>query len=135
MGPIQTSMNKLVSIIAGMAAGGKKLYENEEQAATAEKQAAAAQEQAATAEKAKTGEEKGKANPLTDAYRLAQKKGIARPQSIIFDDNSGEAVATYEEMATLLSNHSLSNALDSKKITRDSMKARMVYLSQRGGNE
>ena len=135
MGPIQTSLNKLTSIIAGMAAGGKKLYGDEEQAAVAEKQAAEAEARAATEKKAKVSEEKGKSNLLTNAYRVAQKKGIARPQSIIFDDNSGEAVATYEEMATLLSAHSLSNALDSKKITRDAIKARKVYLSQRGGNE
>lgn len=131
MGPIQTALNKLTGIISGGIIAGRKLYER--QAGTSQDQEAEAEEQKINAEKAASGEEKAK-ETLNSAYKTAQKKGLARIQNLIFDD-SGEAIASYNEMASLLSNQALSSTLDSKKATRAKIKARKLYLEEIEGGK
>lgn len=132
-GPIQTSLNKLIGLVSGGIAASKKLSEDEGQIRTAEEQEAVAKATKVAEKKAKSGEEREK-EALTSAYRTAQKKGLAKIQNLIFDE-SGEAVATYNEMASLLSRQALSNHLESRKATKRNIEERRSYLQQRKGGK
>lgn len=137
-GPIQTSFNKLIGLASGAIAASKKMIDDEGQTISAEEQAKIERSKALAEKKAKRAEEKDKAT-LTSIYRTAQKKGLAKIQNLVFDD-SGEAVATYNEMASLLSDQALSSHLESKKATRSKIKARKLYLEEveskrRGGKK
>ena len=137
-GPIQTSFNKLIGLASGAIAASKKMIDDEGQTISAEEQAKIERSKALAEKKAKRAEEKDK-TALTSIYRTAQKKGLAKIQNLVFDD-SGEAVATYNEMASLLSDQALSSHLESKKATRSKIKARKLYLEEveskrRGGKK
>ena len=137
-GPIQTSFNKLIGLASGAIAASKKMIDDEGQTISAEEQAKIERSKALAAKKAKRAEDKEKSS-LVSIYRTAERKGLAKIQNLIFDD-SGEAVATYNEIASLLSDQALSSHLESRKNTRSKIKARKIYLEQvekqrRGGNK
>lgn len=68
------------------------------------------------------------------AYLLAQKRGIASPQRMIFD-KSGKPLATYEEMAELLADQSLSETYSSQLRTRKAVKVRRQLLEGKSHKE
>lgn len=118
----------------------------EEEAAAAEQQEAdeaaakAAQEKKAAAEQL-AADKKEAAAVATEAdlmnlgasaieakaYRLAQERGLANPKRIMYDEK-GNAIATYEEMAQLLADQSLSGSLTSKLKGKEAVKTRRQLL-------
>ena len=136
MGPIQTALNKLVGSVSAAVVGGAKLKDHEGQ--IREEEAAALK-----AERAKKAAEKKEAAAVATeadlrnlgasdiearAYRLAQERGIANPKRMIFD-KEGKPIATYEEMATLLADNSLSGTLSSRLRGKKAVKLRRELLS------
>ena len=63
-----------------------------------------------------------------EAYRLAQERGLADPKRIIYD-KAGKAVATYEEMALILADQSLSGTVSSLLRGKNAVKNRRKLLS------
>ena len=153
MGPIQTEINKLLGTAAAIATGGKKFIENERQAsakadAEAAKEAAAAEKEAqkkAEAEQAALEQEEadkkeakavateadvrllGASDIEAKAYRLAQERGLANPKRMIFD-KAGKPIATYEEMAQILADNSLSGSVSAQLRGRNAVKNRRALL-------
>lgn len=153
MGPIQTSLNRLLGMAAAGAVAGKKYLANEEQViqatvnqrtqeaiAGAEATEQEEQEAKAKAEQLKADKQEaaavateadirnlGGSELAARAYRLAQERGLADPKRIIYDE-AGKPVATYEEMATLLADTSLSGTLSAKLRSRQAVKTRKDLL-------
>ena len=134
-GPIQTALNKLVGVAAGAITGGKRFLENERQnniekekeaAKEAEKTAQEEQEALAVATEADL-QNLGASEIEAKAYRLAQERGLADPKRIIYDE-AGKPIATYEEMASLLADQSLTGTLSSRLKGKDAVKTRKQLL-------
>ena len=69
----------------------------------------------------------GASPEAAEAYRIAQQRGITAPNRMIFD-TSGQPLATYSEMATILADESLSDLYSSRLRTRNSVKTRRELL-------
>ena len=105
MGPIQTAIGQLMGAAGGAALVGKKMQnENEKQAAK--------EARVQTKEKAK------KSDAFKEAIKTAQKKKIDSPKQVLFSEETGEAVGTSNEIATVLASQSLHNATSSKRKSR-----------------
>ena len=135
MGPIQTALNKLVGAVSGAVVGGAKLKEHEGQIAAAEEQARIEKNAAAAAERKEAAavateadlQNLGASEVEAKAYRLAQERGLADPKRIIYD-KEGKPIATYEEMANLLADQSLSGTLSSRLKGKNAVKFRKQLL-------
>ena len=134
-GPIQTAINQVLGITAGVVAGGKKYFEHERQIKLKEEQARAKEEEQAAAEEKEARavateadlRNLGASEVEARAYRLAQERGLASPKRLIFDE-AGKPIATYEEMASLLSSQSLSGTLSSRLRGKQAVKTRKELL-------
>ena len=62
-----------------------------------------------------------------EAYRLAQERGLANPKKIIYD-KGGKPIATYEEMAMILADQSLSGTVSSLLRGKNAVKNRRNLL-------
>ena len=135
MGPIQTSLNKLIGIVSGAVVGGVKAKEHEGQIAAQEAQAKATEKAQKAAERKEAAavateadlRNMGASEIEAKAYRLAQERGLADPNRIIYDE-SGKAIATYQEMAQLLADQSLSGTLSSRLRGKNGAKYRKQLL-------
>ena len=146
MGPIQTEINKLIGTVSAAVGATGKAIQNERQASAkaeqeAAKEAAAeakAKQEALAQEEADKKEAKAVATEAdvrllgaseieAKAYRLAQERGLADPKRIIFD-KEGKAIATYEEMAQILADNSLSGAVSAQLRGRNAVKNRRMLL-------
>ena len=153
MGPIQTEINKLIGTVSAAVGAAGRTIKNERQAsakadaeaakeaAAAEKEAAAeaqAKQEALAQEEADKKEAKavateadvrllGASDIEAKAYRLAQERGLANPKRMIFDKD-GKAIATYEEMAQILADNSLSGAVSAQLRGRNAVKNRRMLL-------
>lgn len=135
MGPIQTALNKLVGAVSGAVAGGAKLKEHEGQIAAQEEQVRVKKNEAAAEERKEAAavateadlQNLGASEVEAKAYRLAQERGLADPKRIIYD-KEGKPIATYEEMANLLADQSLSGTLSSRLRGKNAIKFRKQLL-------
>lgn len=142
MGPIQTAINQLIGTTAAAVGAGKKFVENERQASAEADKAAAAERAAEKEKKEQLAAEKKEASAVATeadlmslgaskieakAYRLAQERGLANPKRVVYDEK-GEAIATYEEMAQLLADQSLSGTLSSRLKGKQAVKTRRQLL-------
>lgn len=157
MGPIQTEINKLIGTVSAAVGATGKAIQNERQAsakadAEAAKEAAAAEKEAqkeadikAKAEQAALEQEEadkkeakavateadvrllGASDIEAKAYRLAQERGLANPKRMIFD-KAGKPIATYEEMAQILADNSLSGSVSAQLRGRNAVKNRRALL-------
>lgn len=135
MGPIQTALNKLMGAVAGAVVGGAKLKEHEGQIAAQEEQARVEKNEAAAAERKEARavateadlQNLGASEVEAKAFRIAQERGLADPKRIIYDE-AGKPLATYEEMATLLADQSLTGTLSSRLRGKNSIKFRKQLL-------
>lgn len=116
MGPIQTAIGQALGAVGAAALVGKKLNEEDEKQAAKEKAA-------------KESEEKKKAKLAAKAIKTAQDKKIDSPKQVYFKED--EPLATSNEMASVLANQSLHNALNSKARSRDKVRARKQMLMKR----
>ena len=156
MGPIQTSLNRLIGMTAAGVAAGKKYVQSQEQTiqeavdkrtqeAIARATETEKEDQEALAKKQALKQQKQEASAVATeadlinlgaseeealAYRLAQERGLANPKRMIFD-KEGKPIATYEEMATLLADQSLSGTLTSKLRGKGAIKFRKQLLEGR----
>ena len=62
-----------------------------------------------------------------EAYRLAQERGLANPKSIIYGKDK-KPIATYEEMAMILADQSLSGSVSSLLRGKGAVKNRRMLL-------
>lgn len=69
----------------------------------------------------------GASPEAAEAYRIAQQRGITAPNRMIFD-TSGQPLATYSEMATILADESLSDLYSSRLRTKNAVKTRRELL-------
>lgn len=69
----------------------------------------------------------GASEEAAKAYLLAQKRGTASPNRILFDE-SGKPIATYEEMATILADESLTGTVSARLRGKDAIKQRRMLL-------
>lgn len=137
-GPIQTAINQILGSVAGGIALGKKLKNDEGQAdkkkqEISEEQAEGDKEAAAVATEADLIG-LGASETAAKAYRLAQERGTASPERIVFDEN-GKPLATYNEIASLLASQSLSNSYTSKLRSKQAVKIRKQMLEGRSHEE
>ena len=138
MGPIQTAMNKLVGAVSGAVVGGAKFKEHERQIAAQAEQARIEKNEAAAEERKEAKavateadlRNLGASEIEAKAYRLAQERGLADPKRIIYDE-AGKPLATYEEMATLLADQSLTGTLSSRLRGKNAVKFRKQLHSDR----
>ncbi len=122
MGPIQTAIGQALGIVGGSAVAVKKLNErNEEQ--TVQEQAT----QGNAPEKAKSYHEEA----IKRAVKTAQDKRLDSPKQVYFWQDTDEAVGTSNEIAYVLSQQSLHNALSSKKRSRDIVRRRKQEIAKR----
>lgn len=134
MGPIQTAIGQALGAIEATVAVGKKLQNDERQAS--EKQAAEAEkmekaQRTAEAEKQKAeGEQSGNQDLAEKAVKLAQDQKLASPRSILFDEHA-KPLASYDELAAVLSRNSLAKSLESKKRTKNRLEERRKRIQQR----
>ena len=112
-GPIQTAISQALGSLAGAVIAGKKTYEKNER----------------QIEQKEAEQETSKA---AEAYKTAQQKGLTSPEDIIFD-KKGQALATYEELASIMAKQSMSNFSDSRKRSKESIQARRDFLKNKGG--
>jgi len=135
MGPIQTALNKLVGAVSGAVVGGAKLKEHEGQIAAQEEQARVKKNEAAAEERKEARavateadlQNLGASEVEAKAFRLAQERGLADPKRIIYDE-AGKPIATYEEMANLLADQSLTGTLSSRLRGKNAVKVRKQLL-------
>lgn len=142
MGPIQTEINKLINTAAAAVGVGSKMAEGERQADIKAEQEAAKAAKQAQAEQEKIAAEKKEASAVATeanlrllgasdveakAYRLAQERGLANPKRMVFD-KEGRPIATYEEIAQLLSGNSVSNATNDQVRMRKAVQTRRQLL-------
>lgn len=135
MGPIQTAMNKLVGAVSGAVVGGAKFKQHERQIAAQEEQARVKKNEAAAEERKEARavateadlQNLGASEIEAKAFRLAQERGLANPKRIIYDD-AGKPIATYEEMANLLADQSLTGTLSSRLRGKNAVKFRKQLL-------
>lgn len=151
MGPIQTAVGQLLGVAGGVAVASKKLkYENERQA---DKEQPAAQEanpyleaemekekerksvSKSIMENAQTKHEVNKKmqdadSDIAKAIALAQKKKLASPRNVLFDE-SGRALATYRELATVLSRNEAQQVLQQKRKSKNAVKDRRAMLKDK----
>ena len=135
MGPIQTALNKLVGAVSGAVVGGAKLKEHEGQIAAQEEQARVKKNEAAAEERKEARavateadlQNLGASEVEAKAFRLAQERGLADPKRIIYDE-AGKTIATYEEMANLLADQSLTGTLSSRLRGKNAVKFRKQLL-------
>ena len=135
MGPIQTALNKLVGAVSGAVVGGAKLKEHEGQIAAQEEQARVEKNEAAAEERKEARavateadlQNLGASEIEAKAFRLAQERGLADPKRIIYDE-AGKPIATYEEMANLLADQSLTGTLSSRLRGKNAVKFRKQLL-------
>ena len=135
MGPIQTAINKLVGAVSGAVVGGAKFKEHERQIAAQEEQARVEKNEAAAEERKEARavateadlQNLGASEIEAKAYRLAQERGLADPKRIIYDE-AGKPIATYEEMANLLADQSLTGTLSSRLRGKNAVKFRKQLL-------
>ena len=118
MGLIQTAIGQALGAVGGAALVGKKLNEEDER-------------QAAKEEAAKAAEEKRKSQTAARLVLVAQDQKIASPKQLYFSKGSEEPLGTSNEMASVLATHSLENASNSKKRSRDKVRARKQMLMKR----
>ena len=123
MGPIQTAIGQMLGAASATAIVGKKLNEDarqarEEETKLAEKEAKAAQKK----DKSKKEDE-----IVSKALLEAQQNGTASPSSIIFD-KSGKPLATYQEMAELLSSQRMDSTLTARLRTMVATQERRKIL-------
>ncbi len=69
----------------------------------------------------------GASPEAAEAYRIAQQRGTGSPNRIIFGQD-GKPLATYSEMATILSDQSLSDLYSSRLRTKNAVKTRRDLL-------
>ena len=142
MGPIQTALNKLVGAVSGAVVGGAKLKEHEGQIAAQEEQARVKKNEAAAEERKEARavateadlQNLGASEVEAKAFRLAQERGLADPKRIIYDE-AGKPIATYEEMANLLADQSLTGTLSSRLRGKNAVKFRKQLLEGKTHNE
>ena len=135
MGPIQTALNKLVGAVSGAVVGGAKFKEHERQIAAQEEQARVEKNKAAAEERKEARavateadlQNLGASEIEAKAFRLAQERGLADPKRIIYDE-AGKPIATYEEMANLLADQSLTGTLSSRLRGKNAVKFRKQLL-------
>ena len=135
MGPIQTALNKLVGAVSGAVVGGAKFKQHEGQIAAQEEQARIKKNEAAAKERKEAKavateadlQNLGASEIEAKAFRLAQERGLADPKRIIYDE-AGKPIATYEEMANLLADQSLTGTLSSRLRGKDAVKVRKQLL-------
>ena len=122
MGLIQTAIGQALASLAGAAAIGRKAYEKHEGQI---KQEEAEQKEAEAVALEADLRKEGASEIAAKAYRLAQERGMASPERIIFDE-SGKPLATYSEMAEILAkqgqNNSYSGKLKGKKAVEERKK-------------
>lgn len=118
MGPIQTAIGQLMGVVGASAVAAKKM-QNENERQTAKE---------AGAEKA---EDQARAAALNKALKIAQEKKIDSPKQVYFWGDSENAIGTSNEIASVLSTQSLSNATASKRRARDKVRERKQMLEKR----
>ena len=114
MGLIQTAIGQALGAVGGAALVAKKLNEEDERQAAKEKAAK---------------EKKSKLAAKT--IKTAQDKKIDSPKQLYFADGSAEPLGSSNEVATVLATHSLQNATESKKRSRDKVRERKQMLMKR----
>ena len=130
-GLIQTAIGQLLGATgAAIAAGGKAHEKNERQAIQEGEEEKEAQAVATEADLQIAG-----ASPeAAKAYRLAQERGSASPERIIFDKD-GKPLATYSEMAELLAGQSLNNTFSARLRSKHKIQERRKLLEGRTHEE
>ena len=116
-GPIQTAIGQALGATAAIAAVGKKLNEDERQAAEEKP--------------AEETEKKAKAATMAKAIKTAQDKKIDSPKQLFFWGQDTEPLATSNEMASVISSVALQNATASKQRARDKVRERKQALAKR----
>lgn len=148
-GPIQTAIGQALGAAAAAGVVAKKLSYDERQASQAkekeEKAEAEAQRMAKEQIRAEDKEASavaleadlinmGASPEAAKAYRLAQERGLGKPQRLLFDE-SGKPLATYEEVATILSMQAKETSLSARLRGKDKVKARREMLEGRSHEE
>lgn len=148
MGPIQTAIGQLLGAVGGAALAGSKIAnENERQAAKkageAAKEKASEKEQnepeaAGLSAKGMTPTESIKQQAkleleakdlMGQAVYLAQKKGMVKPKKMIFTE-MGQAIASRDEMAQIISRDAEARAATNKRKTKDLLKDKIAYIKR-----
>lgn len=124
MGLIQTAIGQALGSIAGVAALGKKLNEKNEGQAN---QKAEEQKEAEAVALEADLRNQGASEVAAKAYRLAQERGLASPERIIYDE-SGKPLATYGEMAKILARQSLENSFSGRLKGKKAVEERKKLL-------
>lgn len=146
MGPIQTAIGQLLGAVGGAAIAGKKMYENEGQAA---KKAGEAEVKESTAEKEQKEPELAglSAQGMTpsdsikqqakieleakklmgEAVYLAQKKGMTKPKKMLFTE-MGQAIASRDELATIISRDAQARAAANKRKNKNLLKDKIAIV-------
>ena len=124
---IQTAIGQILGAVAGAGIAGKKLYANERQAIKEE----TPQEKPET-ESVKKADEKPiqEQDLMQAAFNIAQKKGIASPRNILFNEE-GRAIADYGEMSELLAKQALQQRLKRKRRIKDTFQSRLAEIKRR----
>ena len=130
-GLIQTAIGQALASVAGAAAIGKKAYEKHE--GQVEQEAAETKEAEAVALEADLRNQ-GASDIAAKAYRLAQERGMASPERIIFDE-SGKPLATYSEMAEILAKQGQSNSYSGRLKGKNAVEERKKLLEGRTHEE
>lgn len=131
-GPIQTAIGQTLAALAGAASLSKKFINaNDRQAG--EKENFEAKAETAKASAAPEAKEEINAGDAAKAYRIAQERGTASPEKIIFDEK-GKPLATYNELATLISRQSMGNSESAKMRSRAAIKSRKEFLENKASS-
>lgn len=132
-GPFQTAVNQLLGMTAGAVAGVKKIVKDERQDRQEQDQAAKKiQENGIQAFKAEEERDVEADKIAAKAYRQAQDRGLASPNRIMFDEN-GNPLATYDELAQIMADSSLSQNLSSSARSVEAVKHRKEMLMNKEG--
>lgn len=144
-GLIQTAVGQLLGTTAASIGVGKKAYEKakgqtlqktpeapEVKEEKPEKQAPKVNEAELNKEANAVATEAdlrnfGASEVAAKAYRLAQERGTASPERIIFDEK-GKALATYKEMAEILADQSLFDTFTSRLRSKNRVEERRKLL-------
>lgn len=116
-GPIQTAIGHALGATAAIAAVGKKLNEDERQAAEEKP--------------AEESEKKAKADSMAKALKTAQEKKLDSPKQMFFWGQDAEPLATSNELASVISSVALHNATSAKQRARDKVRERKQALARR----
>ena len=119
-GPIQSALGQALASVGSVASIGKKLYEKNEGQAPEEK----------SVEEVKETESKGKNEIVAKTLKMAQDKKIESPRKYMFDE-SGELLANYGEVASVMASQSLFNQLQSRARQRSALEQRKAMLAKR----